>query len=59
MLLIQDLQLYYNTHVIPLWPAINTSLLEFHLFAAPNFLVCFAVELTGCLSNTGKCIATV
>ena len=42
-----------------LWPPINTAQLEFHLYPENTLdLVCFAVELTGCLFSNGKCIAT-
>ena len=55
----QSLELFFNTEVVPLWPAINTTLLQFYLYAiSPNFQVCFAVELTGCLSSNGKCISS-
>ena len=58
LLLMQSLLLSFNTHVIPLWPAINTSVLEFHLSRTSNYYqICFAIELTGCSSNNGKCIA--
>ena len=55
----QSLELSFNTEVIPLWPAINTTLLQFHLYAtSSDYRVCFAVELTGCLSSNGKHIAS-
>ena len=55
----QNFRLPFNIRmVLPLWLPINTTQLEFSL--SPNTLsqVCFAVELTGCLSSNGKCIAT-
>ena len=41
---------------IPLWPAINTTHLEFQLLNGLNIAnpVCFVVELTGCSSIDGK-----
>ena len=52
----QSFGLFYNTSVIPLWPAINTTRLEFQLLIGLNIAnpVCFAVELTGCPSIDGK-----
>ena len=54
---IQAFELFFNIHVIPLWPAINTSWLGFELHAGAEVIdpVCFAIELTGCLSSNGKC----